>query len=109
MFLHRLRSIEQDLTRAPVQNFAGLERIGDPNDGKALWTRLTDPEAIAEKIAARAVERRKEQAKHEALVRRALSERTGASADTDDEAVLAEKEAAHEAAPKPKSATCVVV
>ena len=41
-------------------DFAGLQRIGDPNDGTALWTTLTDPQAIKSALEARGREREAE-------------------------------------------------
>ena len=41
-------------------HFAGLQRIGDPNDGTALWTTLTDPQEVKSALAARAGEREAE-------------------------------------------------
>ena len=37
--------------------FAGLQRIGDPEDGTALWTTLTDPAEVKQAIEARSRER----------------------------------------------------
>ena len=42
-------------------NFAGLNRIGDPEDGTALWTTLTDPEEIETALAIRTRQRQEEQ------------------------------------------------
>ena len=41
-------------------DFAGLRRIGDPNDGTALWTTLTDPQEIKSALEARTREREAE-------------------------------------------------
>ena len=41
-------------------DFAGLQRIGDPNDGTALWTTLTDPQEIKSALEARTREREAE-------------------------------------------------
>ena len=42
------------------RDYAGLRRIGDPNDGTAVWTRLTDPKEVKAALEARARERREE-------------------------------------------------
>ena len=42
-------------------NFAGLNRIGDPEDGTALWTTLTDPKAIEKALNIRTRQRLEEQ------------------------------------------------
>ena len=41
-------------------DFAGLERIGDPKTGTALWTKVTEPEKIKEKLVERAQQREDE-------------------------------------------------
>ena len=48
------------------KNYAGLRRIGDPNDGTAVWTRLTDPVAVKDALAKRAKERNAERRRGEA-------------------------------------------
>jgi len=45
-------------------HFAGLQRIGDPEDGTALWTTLTDPKDIENALKERANQREEEQLKH---------------------------------------------
>eukprot|EP00956_Cyclotella_meneghiniana_P002070 scaffold2314_cov55-Cyclotella_meneghiniana.AAC.6 len=42
-------------------DFAGLQRIGDPEDGTALWTLLTDPEDIENALKKRVEQRKKEE------------------------------------------------
>ncbi len=42
------------------RSYAGLRRIGDPSDGTAVWTLLTDPAKVKEALEARAQERREE-------------------------------------------------
>ena len=42
------------------ENYAGLRRIGDPNDGTAVWTRLTDPVEVRDALEKRAKERNAE-------------------------------------------------
>ena len=42
-------------------NFAGLNRIGDPEDGTALWTTLTDPKEIEKALTIRTRQRQDEQ------------------------------------------------
>ncbi|KAK1745632.1 serine/threonine-protein kinase [Skeletonema marinoi] len=41
--------------------FAGLQRIGDPEDGTALWTLLTDPADIEKALKERANQRKEEE------------------------------------------------
>ena len=43
-------------------NFAGLQRIGDPEDGTALWTKLTDLNDIEDALRERA-QRKEEEGK----------------------------------------------
>ena len=45
----------------PGKKYAGLRRIGDPNDGTAIWTRVAEGEVDA-KLAERATQRRAEDA-----------------------------------------------
>ena len=40
--------------------YAGLRRIGDPSDGTAVWTLLTDPEEVKAAIEKRAAQRQAE-------------------------------------------------
>mmetsp|Transcript_74809 Transcript_74809/g.206351 ORF Transcript_74809/g.206351 Transcript_74809/m.206351 type:complete len:1089 (+) Transcript_74809:132-3398(+) len=51
--------------------FAGLRRLGDPEDGTAVWTTLTDPAKVKAAIEARAKERRSEVRSQEEAVREA--------------------------------------
>jgi serine/threonine protein kinase len=44
-------------------DFAGLQRIGEPEDGTALWTKLTDSVAIENALKERAHQRREEERK----------------------------------------------
>ncbi|KAK1736247.1 serine/threonine-protein kinase [Skeletonema marinoi] len=44
-------------------HFAGLQRFGDPEDGTALWTALTDQSAIENALKERANEREEEERK----------------------------------------------
>ena len=41
----------------PDREYAGLRRIGDPSDGTAVWTLLTDPEEVKTAIEKRAAQR----------------------------------------------------
>ena len=50
-------------------NFAGLQRIGDPEDGTALWTRLTDEDEIKSALETRAKQREEEFREHVEHVR----------------------------------------
>jgi len=51
-------------------DFAGLQRIGDPEDGTALWTTLTDPKDIENALKERANQREVEQLKHNEYIRK---------------------------------------
>ena len=53
-------------------HFAGLQRIGDPNDGTALWTTLTDPQLIKTALEARTREREAEARNGNAYIQRAV-------------------------------------
>ena len=66
------------------ENYAGLRRIGDPNDGTAVWTRLTDPKEVKDALEKRAKERNAEQKRGEADYATYLRDKAagdGASAD----------------------------
>eukprot|EP00984_Skeletonema_dohrnii_P005207 scaffold1824_cov104-Skeletonema_dohrnii-CCMP3373.AAC.7 len=55
----------------PGRNFAGLNRIGDPEEGTALWTMLTDPGDIDRKLEERRRQRKEEdQRAHNVLNRK---------------------------------------
>ena len=49
----------------PDREYAGLRRIGDPSDGTAVWTLLTDPEEVKAAIEKRAAQRRAEARRHD--------------------------------------------
>ena len=51
------------------RNYAGLRRIGDPSDGTAVWTLLTDPEEVKGALEARARERREETKRRDEYVK----------------------------------------
>ena len=46
VFTDFLQKNDPGLKAGKSGDFAGLQRIGDPNDGTALWTTLTDPQEI---------------------------------------------------------------
>ena len=62
-------------------HFAGLQRIGDPNDGTALWTKLTDAQEIKSALEARTREREAEARDGNAYVRRAVASFARRSSD----------------------------
>ena len=66
-------------------DYAGLRRIGDPNDGTAVWTRLTDPVAVKDALAKRAKEQNAERKRGEDDYATYLREKT-AGADASAEA-----------------------
>jgi serine/threonine protein kinase/ankyrin repeat protein len=55
-------------------HFAGLKRIGDPEDGTALWTKLTDPVDIENALKKRASQREEEQLKHDEHIQKMAKE-----------------------------------
>ena len=63
------------------ENYAGLRRIGDPNDGTAVWTRLTDPKEVKDALEKRAKERNAEQKRGEADYATYLREKAAGDAD----------------------------
>jgi hypothetical protein len=60
VFTNFLQENDPGLKAGKSGDFAGLQRIGDPNDGTALWTTLTDPQAIKSALKARTCEREAE-------------------------------------------------
>ena len=62
-------------------HFAGLQRIGDPNDGTALWTTLTDQQQIKSALVARAREREAESRDGNAYIQRAIRQTAGAAGE----------------------------
>ena len=57
----------------PDKNYAGLRRIGDPNDGTAVWTKVADNEVEA-KLAERAAQRLEEDGRRDDFIREASSD-----------------------------------
>ena len=68
-FVDFLKKNDPGLKDGKSGDFAGLHRIGDPNDGTALWTALTDPKDIEKALKERAEERKAEQRKQDENVR----------------------------------------
>ena len=60
VFTDFLQKNDPGLKAGKSGDFAGLQRIGDPNDGTALWTTLTDPQEIKSALEARGREREAE-------------------------------------------------
>jgi hypothetical protein len=60
VFTDFLEKNDPGLKEGKSGHFAGLQRIGDPNDGTALWTTLTDPQEIKSALEARTREREAE-------------------------------------------------
>ena len=57
-----LRELKEFFGAHPeAENYAGLRRIGDPSDGTAVWTRLTNDEDVEKALAKRAGQRRDEE------------------------------------------------
>ena len=60
VFVDFLQKNDPGLKEGNSGDFAGLQRIGDPNDGTALWTTLTDQQQINDALKARSFEREAE-------------------------------------------------
>ena len=60
VFTDFMEKYDPGLKEGKSGHFAGLQRIGDPNDGTALWTTLTDPQEIKSALEARTREREAE-------------------------------------------------
>ena len=60
VFTDFLQENDPGLKAGKSGDFAGLQRIGDPNDGTALWTTLTDPQEVKSALEARTREREAE-------------------------------------------------
>ena len=58
-----LESEDPGLKNKKNGDFAGLHRIGDPDQGIALWTKLTDPEDIEKALKERTRLRKEEEAR----------------------------------------------
>ena len=58
-------------------DFAGLQRIGDPEDGTALWTVLTDQSDIENALKERAKQREEEQLKQNEHIKKMALEEIG--------------------------------
>ena len=57
-----LRELKKFFEAHPeAENYAGLRRIGDPSDGTAVWTTLTNDEDVEKALAERAMQRRDEE------------------------------------------------
>ena len=59
-FVDFLKKYDPGLKKGNSGDFAGLRRIGDPEDGTALWTTLTDPKDIERALKERAKYREEE-------------------------------------------------
>ena len=60
VFVDFLKANDPGLKQNNSGHFAGLQRIGDPNDGTALWTMLSDAQQIKNAIEKRAIDREAE-------------------------------------------------
>ena len=60
VFTDFLEKNDPGLKEGKSGHFAGLQRIGDPNDGTALWTTLSEPQEIKSALEARTREREAE-------------------------------------------------
>eukprot|EP00984_Skeletonema_dohrnii_P026513 scaffold15875_cov72-Skeletonema_dohrnii-CCMP3373.AAC.3 len=74
-FVDFLKEKDPGLKGGKGGDFAGLQRIGDPEDGTALWTTLTDRADIENALKERTKQREEEQLKHnEQIKKMALEE-----------------------------------
>jgi len=72
VFTDFLQKNDPGLKAGKSGDFAGLQRIGDPNDGTALWTTLTDSQAIKSALEARTREREAEAREGDKYIQRAI-------------------------------------
>ncbi len=68
-FVDFLKENDPGLKQGKSGDFAGLQRIGNPEDGTALWTVLTEPDEIEIALKIRAEQRKEEQEKAPPLLR----------------------------------------
>ena len=61
IFTDFLNNSDPGLKEGKSGHFAGLQRMGDPNSGTALWTTLTDSQQIKTALEARTRERKSEE------------------------------------------------
>ena len=86
-FMDFLKKHDPGLKEGKSGDFAGLQRIGDPENGMALWTMLTDPKEIAdaleERTRIRQEEERQQQSEynHNQLTAKAASENPNSATD----------------------------
>ena len=97
VFTDFLQKNDPGLKAGKSGDFAGLQRIGDPNDGTALWTTLTDPQAIKSALEARTREREAEARDGGEYIQRAVE------AATEVETLRAKLKAAREEATEAKA------
>ncbi len=76
-FVDFMKENDPGLKENKSGNFAGLQRIGDPEEGTALWTTLTDPADIENALKKRAEQRKEEQLKHDEHVKETAKKETG--------------------------------
>eukprot|EP00984_Skeletonema_dohrnii_P026510 scaffold15874_cov77-Skeletonema_dohrnii-CCMP3373.AAC.5 len=69
-FVDFLKKNDPGLKDGKSGDFAGLQRIGDPEDGTALWTILTDPVDIESALKERAKQREEEQLKQNEQIKK---------------------------------------
>ena len=94
-----LRDLKRLLEKQdPDKNFAGLERIGDPSDGTAVWTLLEDPAKVTAALETRAAERREAEKRSGAFITRLLDDAESESQRKQLSAAEAPPEAADEPA-----------
>eukprot|EP00966_Prymnesium_polylepis_P324984 7380982-Prymnesium_polylepis.1 len=74
-----LKEYDPGLKSGQAGHFAGLQRIGNPEDGTAVWTTLTDPVEVKEAIERRSRERQQELRVQDAFVEEAMQTQPASS------------------------------
>jgi len=74
-FVDFLKKNDPGLSDGNSGDFAGLQRIGDPEDGTALWTALTDQADIENALKKRTKQREEEQLKHNEHIKKMAGEK----------------------------------
>ena len=100
VFTDFLQKHDPGLKASTSGHFAGLQRIGDPNDGTALWTTLSDPQQIKSALEARTREREVEAGNGNAYIQRAVE---SFARQTAGAAVKKEAEASGVRCPSPQT------
>ena len=91
-----MEKYDPGLSKGKNGDFAGLQRIGDPDDGTALWTKLTDPKdierALKDRVRYREEEERSKNEQHSQLRDRDDEEYEGLSEEETKKGVFEEED-----------------